>query len=104
MPIHAAAAPAAAEVGGDLVEVDKDNYFDTIAAAGSKLVVVDCYTDWCGPCKLIKPTLVQWAAEMAEEVEIVKFNCNKNNKELGMSVRPWPNGNVFCREQQGWGT
>ena len=40
----------------------------------------------CGPCKLILPQLVDMAKEMEGRVHIVKFNCNKYNKELGISL------------------
>ena len=40
----------------------------------------------CGPCKMILPTLQQWAEELEGRCDIVKFNCNKANKELGVKV------------------
>ena len=45
----------------------------------------------CGPCKMIYPELCEMAKEYAEAgVEIVKFECNKANKELGMKVGRQP--------------
>lgn len=35
---------------------------------------------------MILPTLVQWSEELEGKVEIVKFNCNKYNKELGVAL------------------
>lgn len=35
---------------------------------------------------MILPTLVQWAEELEGRVEIIKFNCNKYNKELGIAL------------------
>lgn len=40
----------------------------------------------CGPCKLILPQLVEMAEELKGRAHIVKFNCNKYNKELGISL------------------
>lgn len=77
---------AEAPAGKALREVTKEDYYGVIRDAGSKLVVVDCYTEWCGPCKMILPTLMQWAEELEGKVEIVKFNCNKHNKDLGISL------------------
>lgn len=61
-------------------------------AAEDKLVVVDFFTDWCGPCKLIYPQLVALSAELEPAATIVKFNCNQYNKELaktlGIKVAP----------------
>jgi thiol:disulfide interchange protein len=42
-----AAAPAAAPPGKTLREVTHEDYYAAIEAAGDKLVVVDCYTEWC---------------------------------------------------------
>jgi hypothetical protein len=36
---------------------------------------------------MILPTLQQWAEELEDKIQIVKFNCNKHNKDLGISVR-----------------
>lgn len=33
-----------------------------------KLVVVDFHATWCGPCKLIAPKLVQFAAEYTDVI------------------------------------
>ena len=35
----------------------------------NKLVFMDCYTTWCGPCKMLAPVL----EEMADEYKQVKF-------------------------------
>jgi hypothetical protein len=35
---------------------------------------------------MILPTLVEWSEELSDKIEIVKFNCNKHNKDLGVSV------------------
>lgn len=69
-----------------LVEVDIATFHAALQGAGRALVLVDCFTDWCGPCKLIMPTLEQWHAEMEGKVVMTKFNCNKANKALGMSL------------------
>ncbi len=49
-----------------------------------------CLQPWgfyrCGPCKMILPQLVVMAREMEGRAHIVKFNCNKYNKELGISL------------------
>lgn len=75
-----------------LQELTKDNFQTFLDEAGDKLVVVDFYTDWCGPCKLIYPQLVQLSAELEPAATIVKFNCNQHNKELaktlGIKVAP----------------
>lgn len=44
-----------------------------------KLVVVDFYADWCGPCQMLMPQLDEIAATM--NVEIIKVNVDKE-KEL----------------------
>ena len=40
------------------------------------LVVIDLYADWCGPCKMLSPTLDALEAEYAD-VKFVKINVDK---------------------------
>ena len=35
---------------------------------------------------MILPTLQQWAEELEDKIQIVKFNCNKTNKDLGKEL------------------
>lgn len=82
--LEEAAEPAAAAPAG-LRELTKDD-FHTFLAESPTLVVVDFFTDWCGPCKMIYPELVKLSEELAGRAQICKFNCNAYNKELGKTL------------------
>lgn len=69
----------------DLRELTKDDFQSCLDEAGSKLVIVDFFTDWCGPCKVMYPTLQQMAVDQTD-ISIVKLNCNKYNKDLGKEL------------------
>jgi thioredoxin 1 len=88
----AEAATAVVTTQTGLMELNKDTFTDFINSAGDTVVVVDFFTDWCGPCKLIYPELVKLSTELAPAAQIVKFNCNQANKELaktlGIKVAP----------------
>ncbi|GIL58047.1 hypothetical protein Vafri_13248 [Volvox africanus] len=78
-------ASVSGSIDGGLLELNKDTFWEYLKLQGDTLVVVDFYTDWCGPCKLIYPELVKLSQERTD-VRFVKVNCNKTNKELGMAL------------------
>lgn len=45
---------------------------------GETPVLVDFYTDWCGPCKMMAPILKDLKKRMGSTVQIIKINAEKN--------------------------
>ncbi|PWA39536.1 thioredoxin F-type 1 [Artemisia annua] len=66
-------------VVGQVTEVTQDTFWPLVEAAGDKTVVLDMYTQWCGPCKVIAPKFKQLAEEHLDVV-FLKLDCNKDNR------------------------
>jgi len=47
---------------------------DVLNASGP--VLVDFWAEWCGPCKMIGPSLEELSEEMGEQVTITKLNID----------------------------
>ena len=40
------------------------------ARSENKLIFVDCYADWCGPCKMMSPIIDEIAEELQESIKV----------------------------------
>ncbi|XP_010549878.1 PREDICTED: thioredoxin F1, chloroplastic [Tarenaya hassleriana] len=76
---------------GVVTEVNKDTFWPIVKAAGEKIVVLDMYTQWCGPCKVMAPKFQELSTKYQDAV-FLKLDCNQENKplakELGIRVVP----------------
>jgi thioredoxin 1 len=51
--------------------------FEREVIQSDKLVIVDFWAEWCGPCKAIAPLLDEIARELPAKVKIVKVNVDQ---------------------------
>jgi thioredoxin len=57
--------------------------FDSTVLRSEVPVFVDFYADWCGPCRMIAPTIEALSEEYEGKVKFVKINVD-NNQQLAM--------------------
>ena len=67
------------------------------------LVLIDFYADWCGPCKMLSPMLKEIAAEMKDEVKVIKIDVDRNQKlAVQYQIQGIPTIMLFKRGKQVW--
>lgn len=70
--------------------------FDEVVDQAEKLVLVDFWAEWCGPCKQLKPRLEELAEEYEGEVDFYRVNVDENQDLAGQfGIRSIPSLLVF---------
>jgi thioredoxin 1 len=64
------------EVLATPIRLTDTNFMDTVNKYS--LLVVDFWAAWCGPCRMVSPTIEQLATELAGKVVFGKLNVDEN--------------------------
>ena len=61
-----------------LLEITEAN-FDELVVNSDKVVVLDLWAEWCGPCRMIGPHIKEMADEYEGKAVIGKVDVDSNN-------------------------
>jgi thioredoxin 1 len=62
-----------------MIEVNDSNFEKEVLNA-DKLVLVDFWAEWCGPCRMVAPILSELSNEMSDKIIVAKLNVDNNPK------------------------
>ena len=68
-----------------MAQIATNTSFDGLLES-EKLVIVDFWATWCGPCRMLSPILDEVEEEMADKIVVVKVNVDDAD-EIAMRYR-----------------
>ena len=70
-------------MSSELIKHVSDASFDDDVLKSSTPVLVDCWAEWCGPCKAIAPILDDLSKHYDGKLRIAKLNVDENSAVPG---------------------
>jgi thioredoxin 1 len=58
------------------ITIDDEHFDETVKKYS--LMLIDCWADWCGPCRMVAPTIDELARDYAGRVQFGKLNVDDN--------------------------
>lgn len=65
------------------VKTATDQNFGSEVLPSSQLTMVDFWAEWCGPCRMLGPTIDALADQFAGQVHVYKMNVDENPETPG---------------------
>ncbi len=94
-----AAASSGAASGKPITVTDASFAREVLEVSGVP-VLLDCWAEWCGPCRMIAPALDQLAAEADGRYLIAKLNVDENPQTAAQfGIRSIPTMLIFKNGQ-----
>ncbi|MFA5080770.1 MAG: thioredoxin [Candidatus Paceibacterota bacterium] len=59
------------------MKIINDQEFKTIVEKSEKPIVIDFFTNWCPPCKMLSPVIEKLAEEYKDKIEFIKMDLDQ---------------------------
>ena len=79
----------------NVIELNDSN-FDSEVVKSDKPVLVDFWAEWCGPCKMIAPSVEKISEEYSDKIKVGKLDVDSNpNISSTFGIRSIPTLLIF---------
>jgi thioredoxin 1 len=83
-------------MASEKVQTLTDANFETTINAEPKLIMVDFWAPWCGPCRRMEPTVDELATDYDGKIVVAKMNVDDNPATpMRFSIRGIPTVLLF---------
>jgi len=75
-----------------MAQLVNSNDFEKEVLQSELPVLVDCYADWCGPCKMMSPVVDSMGEKLSSVLKVVKCNVDESGavaEKYGISSIPY---------------